>query len=391
MITLYQLRVAIIAQTIYSGVATNKAVRKYQTDPRILVEYGKKNFAQGNHEPARKWLQKALRTNPVYIPAWLTLAELENYAGNIDQALGILEYLDDLMKDVLRWRWEKAMLAYLLGREDIVQTDLSWLLQQENLTWETKQQVMNFIFSLWPEPDELVKKIGHENCIPIFLHALHIKNIDTASFLWVMTDHTQLENTQVLQYINLLIDNKKIDEAVLIWKEYYPTADLLYNGNFSQPQLLNSGFGWRIWKKGLDDRNIEFTLENQNVKKTALHLHFKGEKNINLYHIRQIIPLPAGQTFTLSGEMRSKELNTDQRPFLELLGRDCLLRVTSEMVEPEQDWTPFSFNFFLPEECQQGVLIRFRRFPSSKIDSHIKGDFWITNLSLQKAPALTPQ
>jgi hypothetical protein len=61
------------------------------------------------------------------------------------------------------------------------------------------------------------------------------------------------------------------------------------------------------------------------------------------------------------------------------------------MVEPDQDWTPFSFSFFIPEECQQGVLIRLRRFPSKNIDSLIKGDFWITNLSLQKAPTVTPQ
>jgi tetratricopeptide (TPR) repeat protein len=388
-LALYQLRVAVIAQTVYSAAATSKAVRKYQTDPRVLVEYGKEEIFLGDHENSRKWLQKALRANPVYIPAWLTLAELENNTGNTDQAVQILEYLDELMEDVISWRWEKAMLAYLLGREDIVKADLSWLLQQEKLTWQTQQKVLNFAFSLWPEPAELVKEIGHENSTLIFLHALRIKDIDTASFFWAMTDHTQLENIQVLQYINLLIDNQKIDAATMVWQKFYPTTDLLYNGNFSLP-LTNGGFGWRIWKKVLEDNGVELTLEEQ--KKTALHLHFNGEQNINLYQIRQIIPLSAGQTFTLSGEMRSKELSTDQRPFLELMGKDCSLRAATEMVEPNQDWTPFSLSFTIPEECQQGLMLRLRRLPSRKIDSLIKGDFWVTNLFLRKnTRALTPR
>ncbi len=392
-LALYQLRVAIIAQTVYSGVAANKAVRKYQSDPRILVEYGKEEIFLGDHENARKWLQKALRVNPVYIPAWLTLAELENNAGNADQSLKILEYLDNLMQDVLRWRWGKTMLAYLLGREDILKADLIWLLQQENLTGQTKQKVLNFAFSLWPEPAELVQEIGADNSTQLFLHALRIKNIEVASFLWPMLDHTQrdkLDDRQVLQYINLLINNQQIDTAALIWQEYYPTATLLYNGNFSLP-LLKGGFGWRAWKRALEEKGVELAIENQDVKKTALHLHFKGEQNINVYHIRQTIPLPAGQTFTLKGEMRSKKLNTDQRPFLELIGRKCSMRFATETVKADQDWTPFSLRFTLPEDCHNGVELRIRRIPSKKIDSLISGDFWVTNLSLQTTPTLTPQ
>ncbi|MCI5164736.1 MAG: hypothetical protein D3903_01285 [Candidatus Electrothrix sp. GM3_4] len=145
-LTLYQLRVAFIAQTAYSNVATNKAIKEYQSEPGLLVEYSKEEILQGNHEDARKWLKKALGANPVYIPAWLTLAELENDTGNTPRALEILEYLDSLMQRVLRWRWEKAMLAYLLGREEIFKADLSWLLQQEKLSSQTKKKCLTLLF-----------------------------------------------------------------------------------------------------------------------------------------------------------------------------------------------------------------------------------------------------
>ena len=385
-LTLYQLRVAIVAQTAYSNIAANKAIREYQNEPRLLVEYGKEQLLQGEHENARKWLQKALRSNPVYIPAWLALAELGNDTGNTARSHEILEYLDHLMQGVIRWRWEKAMLAYLLGREDILKADLSWLLQQENLSRPTQKKVLNFAFSLWPEPAELVKKMGQENCLPLFLHAVQTKELDTADFIWEGVDHTQLGANDILLYINLLRDNQKIDKAALLWGEYYPYDNLLYNGMFSLP-LVKGGFGWRIWQP----EGFEIEVQNQGEKKTALHLRFNGEKNIYFRHVKQFVPLSAGQHVTLTGELRSKEITTDQRPFVEITGQDCTLQSATEMVEPDQVWTPFSLSFTVPEECHQGVEIRLRRLPSKKIDSLISGDFWVTNLSIQNVPPPTRQ
>ena len=384
-LTLYQLRVAIVAQTSYS-MATNKVIRELQSEPRLLVEYGKEKFLQGDHKNARRWLQKALRANPVYIPAWLTLAELENDSGKTARSLEILEYLDRLMQDVLRWRWEKAMLAYLLGREDILKADLSWLLQQENLSGQTRKKVLNFAFSLWSEPADLLQKMGNENSIPLFLHAVRIKNREIAEFLWVEVDHTQLEKKQALQYINLLINSQEINTAALLWKEYYPADNLLYNGNFSTP-LVKGGFGWRIWQP----KGFEVEVQNQDEKKTSLHLRFNGKTNIHFRHVRQLVPLSPGQYFTFTGELRSKEMTTDQRPFIEIAGRNCSLQAATAMVETDQDWTPFSLSFTVPEECQQGMEIRLRRLPSKKIDSLISGDLWVTNLSLQHAPSPTLQ
>ncbi|MCW5202291.1 hypothetical protein VU12_05075 [Desulfobulbus sp. US4] len=365
---------------------TNKAIRELQSEPRLLVEYGKEKLLLGDYENARRWLQKALRANPVYIPAWLTLAELENDRGNTTRSLEILEYLDRLMQGVLRWRWEKAMLAFLLGREDILKADLAWLLQQENLSWETRKKVLNFAFTLWPEPAELLQEMGNENSALLFLHALRAKKLDTANFLWEGVDHAQLDPKEILRYINLLRDNQKTKEAALIWKEYYPADNFLYNGNFSLP-LVKGGFGWRIWPA----EGVEVEVLKRDVEKTALHIHFNGEQNIHFHQTRQTIPLPSGQNFILKGEMRSKGLTTDQRPFIEIVGRDCSLQSATEMVEPDKDWTPFSLSFTVPDDCRQGVEIRLRRLPSKKIDSLISGDLWVTNLSLQNVSPTTLQ
>ena len=388
-LALCQLRVALIAQTAYSDFSANKAVRDYQTEPRLLVAYGKEEMLLGNYENTRKWLQKALRSNPVYIPAWIALAELENDIGNTARALEILEYLDRLMKDVLRWRWEKTMLAYLLEREDMLKADLSWLLQQENLSWQTRKKVLDFAFFRWTEPGELVKAMGKENTIQLFLRAVQIHNIETASFLWSTTEseHEKLEKREVLQYINLLIDNQKFDDAMLIWKKYYPSDNLLYNGDFSLP-LVKGGFGWRVWKS---PEGVEAEIQNQDTEKTALHVHFNGKDNINFYHVLQIIPPSSSQHFVLTGAMRSKNVSTDQRPFIEIRGRECSLYTETEMVASDQDWTPFSLSFTVPDDCSQGIMLRLRRRPSRQIDSLISGDWWVTDLSLQTVPYNAPE
>lgn len=387
-LTLCQLRIALIAQTAYSNISTNKAVREYQNEPRLLVEYSKEDMLLGKYENARKCLQKALRSNPVYVPAWISLAELENDIGNTARALEILEYIDHLMKDVLRWRWEKAMLAYLLGREDILTTDLSWLLQQENLSGQTRKKVLDFAFSLWSEPTELTRKMGKKNEVPLFLRAVQKQYVDTASFLWTLLDRSQLDAGEILKYINLLIKKERVKDAEVIWKEYYPVDKILYNGDFSRP-LVKGGFAWQVWRL----EGAEAEAQNQDTEKTALHVHFNGKHNINFYHINQIVPLSPGQHFTLTGELRSQRLTTDQRPFIEIIGRNCSrsLYAKTEMVEANQDWSFFSLNFTVPDECRQGVQIRLRRRPSKKIDSLISGDLWLTNLSLQSTSHNAPE
>ncbi|XOF32892.1 MAG: tetratricopeptide repeat protein [Candidatus Electrothrix sp. YB6] len=387
-LTFLEVRIATVAQTVYSSnISANKTIRKYQRDPGLLVMYGKQAILTGDQQEGKEWLQKALLANPLYIPAWLALAELENDSGNADRAAEILEYLDDLMQDVIRWRWEKAMLAYLLGRQDILKTDIAWLLQQEQTSRATRKKIINFSFSLWSDPEDLLRGMGQENILPLFHHAVLSQKVETASFLWDRIRPADLDQQQIVRYISLLINEKQIDTAAAAWKEYFPWPDgnLLYNGTFTPP-LVRGGFGWRIWKI----EEVEADSTGQAGETSAMHIRFNGAENISYYHVRQIIPLPPGRHFILSGELRSHALTTDQKPFIEVLGRDCELRSDTDMVQADQDWTRFTLPFTVPEECGQGVMVLVRRRPSRNIDNLISGDLWLTNFSLQETTAPPP-
>ena len=378
-LAVFELRLAVIAQSSFSGISPDRALRKYQQDPRLLVAYGRQDFLEnGGLEKAEHWYQKALLSNPFYIPAWLALAELKNDEGNADRALAILAYVDGLTREVARWRWDKAMLAYQLDQPDILTADLSWLLQQEKVSAKTKQKAVKLAFSLWPEPDQLLSKMGMENLEPLFRHAVRTKDLTTTDYLWPLVDKSAPEAKKVLPYINLLINSRRITAAARIWQKYFPADTLLYNGTFSEP-VVNSGFGWRIgYRKKVA---VSFSSNNGTPE---LYLHFSGLDNINYAHTRQYVALPPGHNYSLSGKMRSKGISTDQKPFIEIAGVNCKMPIVStDMVEEDQDWTPFTLTFTVPDACE-AVQIRIRRKPSKNIDNLIKGDFRVKDLSLQE-------
>ena len=379
-LALFELRVAVVAQSSFSGASPSKVVRKYQQQPRFLVAYGRQAILEdGDLVAAQHWYQRALLANPLYVPAWLSLSELFNDEGDSSRALAILEHVDELMLDVARWRWSKAMLAYQLDQHDALAKDLAWLLQQEKVSRKSKQKAVKLAFSLWPEPEKLLQKMGRENIEPLFLHAIRANNLSAAAYFWPLVDQAGPETEQVLPYINLLIKNKAITAAAHIWKKYYQPESLLFNGNFSRP-IVNSGFGWRISK--INGVETEQPADSDN--NTGLHLHFSGSNNVHYSHLRQYIALSPEHSYRLSARIRSKGITTDQKPFFEITGLYCFMQpVKTDMVEADQDWTEVSLAFTVPEQCQ-GVQLRIRRNASNNLDNLISGDLWLTDFSIQE-------
>ena len=375
---MFELRLAVVAQSSFSGVSRNKLIRKYQQQPRLLVDYGRQAMlGSGDLQEAKRWFQKALLANPLYVPAWLAMGELLNDEGDSVGANAILDYLDRQMEDVARWRWDKAMLAFLLGRNDILTADLSWLLQQKMVSGKTKEKIVKFAFSLWPDPEELLKNMGEHNSIRLFEYAVKTKNLDSAAFIWPIAEENGIKRNNVLAYINSLIRSFDFRTAAEIWKKYYPSPGLLYNGNFTAP-VVGSGFGWQNVE--IDGVIPDFTVDK--AGNPMLHLYFSGSDNLNFLHINQNIPLPGIHSYTLTGQLQSKGLTTDQRPFIEIVGADCLMRAaSSEMVQTEQNWKPFTLTFTVPDECT-AIQLRIRRKPSISIDNLIKGDMWLANFSI---------
>ncbi len=378
-----QLVFALQEQNVFSekkGGGGNSVLRS--SDPQLLTLAAKQNHLfEGDMPAAMAQLQRALTSNAYYIPAWLALAELDNDLGNKQQALAILEYVDTLTRELKRWRWEKTLADYQLGRLAVLPAELRYIIH--DIPGKSKNDALQLAFTLWDDPQQLLDNIGRENLIPLFDYAVAKNLPEKALFFWqiIEADQEPWQQKQLQSFLDMLLRTDKVAEAGKIWRKYLNPDSLVYNGDFSQP-FMQQAFGWRSGKdQGFAKRFEEANGINQ---QTALHYRFKGWDNLKFQHLYQIVPLTGGKTYRLTTELKSQKLTTDQRPFFEVSGYKCKMQnVRTEMVAPDKDWTPYQFDFAVPEECA-AVVLRMRRNESLHIDNKLAGQMWLKNIAISE-------
>ncbi len=354
---------------------------KVQTDQtrnvRVLTYHAKQKYMlEADLAAAIPLLQQALLVNPSYVPAWLSLAEVNNDLGKKDKAYAILHHVDELTKDLKRWRWEKALTAYQLGRFELLPGELRYIVHE--LGGKDRNDALQLAFTLWKEPEELLEKMGLENVSHLLWHAISKKLPQEALFFWRTIESNGLpwQEKEALALLDLLLNANEEKEAGAIWRKYFNPDEILFDGDFSRP-FMGRAFGWRAGKK----QNFEqlFDKNSEGGSARIVHYRFKGWENINFNHLYQVVPLDGGNEYRLTAKMKSQKLTTDQRPFLEVSGYLCRMPVTtSEMVAANQDWTEHQVQVKVPEECA-AVVVRLRRKESNHIDNKLAGQLWLKN------------
>ncbi|MCK5516554.1 MAG: hypothetical protein KAI39_06745, partial [Desulfobulbaceae bacterium] len=98
---------------------------------RLLTYHARQaHMFEADMDGAMSLLQRALITNPYYVPAWLGLAELKNDIGEKKQAVEVLQYANLLTRGLKRWRWDKALVAYQLGQTEMLPDELSYIIEE---------------------------------------------------------------------------------------------------------------------------------------------------------------------------------------------------------------------------------------------------------------------
>ena len=347
---------------------------------RALTHSAKQQYMlEADLDSAMSLLQRALTLNPSYVPAWLSLAELNNDLGQKEKAYAILQHVDLLTEGLKRWRWDKALTAYQLGKLELLPEELRYIIQE--FRGKERNDALQLAFTLWEEPGDLLENIGNENINHLLGHAVRKKLVQPALFFWRSMEAAGVawQQKEGLALLDMLLQVGEVQEAASIWRKHFNPDQLLFNGDFSQP-FSGQAFDWRTGKKQNFDQLIQTDLQGGTAR--SMHYRFKGWENINFAHLSQIVPLEGGKTYTLTAEMKSQKMTTNQRPFLEVLGYKCKAPVKmSEMVAPDQDWTQHQVTVDVPEECN-AMVIRLRRKESTHIDSKLAGQLWLRNFNL---------
>lgn len=335
----------------------------------------RKHLFEAEMNGANVFLQKALLNNSYYIPAWLGLAELLNDLGRKKQAQEVYTYIEYLLTDLKRWRWEKALTAYQLGREELLPEELKFIIRE--IPGKIRTSAMQLAFSLWNDPREMLQNVGVENILHLFQYTIANSLPEEALVFWEVIERDKniaYQEKKMLSFLDMLIKNDFLFEAGAIWSKYFNPAAIIYNGEFER-EFIGRAFGWRYRK----NKNFTLRFEKKSVDDgtKSIKLHFKGWDNISFVHLSQIVPIKAGHQYTLSFEAKAKDLTTDQRPFVKLYGHKCSgPTLRSDMVKPTQDWTKYEIRFDAPQDCNS-IIVRLRRNESRNIDNKISGSIWL--------------
>ena len=166
-----QLLFALQEQSVFREIKGGGNSLLQSSDPQLLtLSAKKKHLFEGDMAGAMSRLQRALTSNAYYVPAWLALAELNNDLGNKEQAYTILDYVETLIRDLKRWRWEKTLVDYQLGRLTALPAELRYIIHE--IPGKSRNDALQLAFTLWDDPQQLLNNIGPENLMPLFENAV---------------------------------------------------------------------------------------------------------------------------------------------------------------------------------------------------------------------------
>lgn len=376
----WHLRMSLLLQSEFSDRKVADPEIAYQRNPRMLTWHGKqRHLIDADTAGAERLFRQALAVNPVFIPAWLGLAELKNDTGDRKAADALLDLVDRTTREVNRYRWDKVLVAHQMGRRDILERDLAWLAAEA--TGKTRDDALRLAFSLWPEPVELMRVMGSDNLANLFRYAVRSRRVDEAATLWAGLGEStaRLDRKDVADFVELLLREDRLEQAGSVWRQVFSPEPLLYDGSFAE-KPLQTAFGWRIGKVQGSTWRVEKGEKDEPAR--FLRLQFNSLENIDYRHLSQIVPLQGGQAYRLKGQWKGLSLTTDQRPFIEVIGHKCKAPAArTEMIEPSQPWREFNLNFTVPEECQ-AMVVRVRRTASLQIDNQLGGELWLADLGI---------
>jgi len=332
---------------------------------------------KNNPEMAINYLRKALLIDRFHMNAWLKMAEIKMAQGNTHQASQILNFSHNLTKDVVEWKWQKILVARELPSEEIFFDNINFIIPYRQFQEEAIYLMDRSLASDTPS----VLNVMETANFPYYLYWLmKWQRIEDSFQVWTeLSNENMVDDHLYDRYVHYLISRREIQRAAAIRKQYMGDEGIT-NPGFELP-LSNRGFGWR--RDSGEHWNIQRVSFQKIEGNYSLQIRFSGNENINFRHLRQIVPVLPGNDHVLSFWWRSRNLTTDQRPFIEIIGLDCKNSYwKSEMIPSTTGWRKETIFFSVPEECH-AVTVRLRRQTSHRFDNKISGEVWLDQFNLE--------
>ena len=360
---------------------TAKEAKKFRRYSRFLYSYGLNAWFQNDSVAAARFFRQALSQDVLYIDAWIRLAQAELVLGNSNRAGTILTFTDGLTENIYRWKWRQTLLAHDLGMKEILFRNINFLVNRRKMTQDAFQLLDT---NLYRNTMKAVEVLDQDNLIPFLQWLIRWRRVDDAEIVWCKIPESVSHKRDIcLEYIHFLIGKNRVRKAAEIWRSCTGTEGLT-NAGFEE-EITGLGFNWRCTANRKNKWTIRRSMSGAFKGTHSLKIIFEGKENISFVHLYQIVPVDPLKTYRLTYDWKSKDISTDQGPFIDIYGYDCKgLYFKGPMIFGTNGWKEQHIEFTVSENCN-AVVIRLHRAASRRFDNKIAGTLWLDNFELEES------
>ncbi len=357
-----------------------KDAEQFRHFPRALYNFGLNAWFENDSDSAARFFHRTVLQDVFFMDAWLKLAQAEIVLGKPDKARNILQFSDRLTDKVYRWKWDQILLAYDLSMEKIVLSNINFLIHHRKKIPDAFQLLDTHLAG---DAMRAVNVLDTDNLIPFLEWLMRWGRMNDAQIAWSKIISAGIQDKDIRsKYIHFLVNRKRVSLAAEIWKSSTGIKGMA-NPGFEE-QITGSGFDWRYTADQKGKWAIRRSMSGAFSGAHSLKIRFEGKENISFGHLYQIVPVDSLTPYRLTYRWRSRNITTDQGPFVDIYGYDCKgFYIKGAMMLGTHDWQEQNVEFTVPEDCH-AVVVRLRRQPSHRFDNKIEGILWLDDFELEK-------
>jgi tetratricopeptide (TPR) repeat protein len=206
----------------------------------------------------------------------------------------------------------------------------------------------------------------------------------------LMQTHQTFERRQAFEYFRYLVQQKDVDEAVLVWQQtaelfglssYLPLPNnLIVNSSFSLPPI-NAGFDWQYHKQGGVEWTLDPTEFHSGQRSLLIAVDGPGISDAGL---TQFVAVQPNTTYDFSAYYKSGE--QQGAGALHFTVQDMYSQTVyyeSDDLKEASFWKAATGEFTTGPDCKL-VLLHVRRLPAG---SPIRVKLWIDDFHLTRKPS----
>ena len=230
--------------------------------------------------------KKALELGPFNYNYWLSLSEFLINKDYDEKAIYTLKIATDLAPGIVSLRWNAALLALELNRQDMVISNFRKVISvdpaRRSLAFAALRQYIR-------DPDRILDAIP-EKILPSYLVFLMNSNkLDDSKVVFnKLKNNGGIPDSLFLDYVNFTIYKGDILFAKGLWSERYGNWDGVWNPSF-ESEPLNRGFDWRFntHVDGAEILRVKGGIDGN----YSVEVIFDGTQNLDFTQFGQIVPV----------------------------------------------------------------------------------------------------